>query len=130
MERERVEFDVVEGRKGGMAINVTGPCGANVLGSRYAANLDEPNPRHHESSLGGNRQRRNKRCVGVRIISLPTDLVVAVGIYVVVTDSLSVIKTINQDNHGREYLMTNQGSPPALLLVVVGTTIAKDTPQM
>ena len=81
MERERVEFDVVEGRKGGMAINVTGPCGANVLGSRYAANLDEPNPRHHESSLGGNRQRRNKRCVGVRIISLPTDLVVAVGIY-------------------------------------------------
>ncbi|KAK3794257.1 hypothetical protein RRG08_039038 [Elysia crispata] len=62
---ERVEFDVVEGRKGGMAINVTGPCGANVLGSRYAANLDEPNPRHRESSLGGNRQRRNKRCVGV-----------------------------------------------------------------
>ena len=62
---ERVEFDVVEGRKGGMAINVTGPCGANVLGSRYAANLDELNPRHHESSLGGNRQRRNKRCVGV-----------------------------------------------------------------
>ncbi|KAK3782210.1 hypothetical protein RRG08_033138 [Elysia crispata] len=62
---ERVEFDVVEGRKGGMAINVTGPCGANVLGSIYAANLHELNPRHHESSLGGNRQRRNKRCVGV-----------------------------------------------------------------
>ena len=62
---ERVEFNVVKGRKGDMAINVTGPCGANVLGSRYAANLDEPNPRHHESSLGGNRQRRNKRCVGV-----------------------------------------------------------------
>ena len=62
---ERVEFDVVEGRKGGKAINVTGPCGANVLGSIYAANLHELNPRHHESSLGGNRQRRNKRCVGV-----------------------------------------------------------------
>ena len=62
---ERVEFDAVEGRKGGMAINVTGPCGANVLGSRYAANIDEPNPRHHTSRLVDNRQRRDKRCVGV-----------------------------------------------------------------
>ena len=62
---ERVEFNVVKGRKGVMAINVTGPRGANVVGSRYAANIDELNPRHHESSLGGNRQRRNKRCVGV-----------------------------------------------------------------
>ena len=62
---ERVEFDAVEGRKGGMAINVTGPCGANVLGSIYAANLHELNPRHNESSLDSNRQRRNKRCVGV-----------------------------------------------------------------
>ena len=62
---ERVEFDVVESRKGVMAINVTGPCGANVLGSSYAANIDELNSRHHASRLGGNRQRRNKRCVGV-----------------------------------------------------------------
>ena len=62
---ERVEFNVVKGRKGVMAINVTGPCGANVLGSRHAANLDELNPRHHASRLGDNRQRRNKRCVGV-----------------------------------------------------------------
>ena len=62
---ERVEFDAVEGRKGGMAINVTGPCGANVLGSRYAANIDELNPRHHTSRLVDNRQRRDKRCVGV-----------------------------------------------------------------
>ena len=62
---ERVEFDAIEGRKGGMAINVTGPRGANVVGSRYAANIDELNPRHHESRLVDNRQRRNKRCVGV-----------------------------------------------------------------
>ena len=62
---ERVEFNVVKGRKGFMAINVTGPCGANVLHSRYAANLDELNPRHHASRLGANRQRRDKRCVGV-----------------------------------------------------------------
>ncbi|KAK3749159.1 hypothetical protein RRG08_012731 [Elysia crispata] len=62
---ERVEFDVVEGRKGAMAINVTGTFGANVLGSRYAANIDKLNPRHHASRLGGNRQRRYKRCVGV-----------------------------------------------------------------
>ena len=53
---ERVEFDVVEGRKGVMAINVTGPRGANVVGSRYAENINELNPRHHASSLGGNRQ--------------------------------------------------------------------------
>ena len=62
---ERVEFDVFEGRKGVMAINVTGPRGANVVGSRCAATTDELNPRHHASRLGGNRQRRNKRCVGV-----------------------------------------------------------------
>ena len=36
---ERVEFNVVKGRKGVMAINVTGPRGANVVGSRYAANI-------------------------------------------------------------------------------------------
>ena len=61
---ERVEFNVVEGRKGGIAINVTGPCGANVLSSRYAANIDELNPRHQASRLCGNPQRRDKRCVG------------------------------------------------------------------
>ena len=31
---ERVEFNVVKGRKGVMAISVTGPRGANVVGSR------------------------------------------------------------------------------------------------
>ncbi|KAK3782561.1 hypothetical protein RRG08_028056 [Elysia crispata] len=54
---ERVEFDVVGGRKGVMAINVTGPRGANVVGSRYAANIDELNPRHHASRLSDNQQR-------------------------------------------------------------------------
>ena len=65
---ERVEFDVVEGRKGVMAINVTGPRGANVVGSRYAANIDELNPRHHTSRPGDNRQRPGSG--GVRIVDL------------------------------------------------------------
>ncbi|KAK3784596.1 hypothetical protein RRG08_003404 [Elysia crispata] len=54
---ERVEFGVVEGRKGVMAIKVTGPRGANVFGSRYAANIDELNPCHHASRPGDNRHR-------------------------------------------------------------------------
>ena len=62
---ERVEFNVVKGRKGVMAIIETGPRGANVVGSRYAVNIDEMNPRHHANRLVDNRQRRNKRCVGV-----------------------------------------------------------------
>ena len=62
---ERVEFNVVKGRKGVMAIIETGPRGANVVGSRYAVNIDEMNPRHHANRLVDNRERRNKRCVGV-----------------------------------------------------------------
>ena len=63
---ERVEFDVVEGRNGVMAINVTGPCGAIVFGSRYAANIDELNLHHHASRLSDNRQR--PRSGGARTI--------------------------------------------------------------
>ena len=54
---ERVEFDAVEGRKIVMAIHVTRPRGTNVVGSRYAANIDELNPRHHAGRPGDNQQR-------------------------------------------------------------------------
>ncbi|KAK3759824.1 hypothetical protein RRG08_031653 [Elysia crispata] len=126
-----VEFNVVKGRKGVTEINVTGPRGANVVGSRYAAIIDELNPRHHASSLGGNRQRRNKRCVGVEDYQSSARPGGGSRVCVVVADSFSVIKTISQDNHGREYPATNQGSPySALIVVALGTTIAKDIPQM
>ena len=52
---------MVKGRNGVMAIDVTGPCGSNVVGSRYAANKHELNPRNHLSRLGGHIQRRDNR---------------------------------------------------------------------
>ena len=45
-----------------MAINVTGPRGANVVGSRYAANINGLNPRHHASRLSDNQQRPRSGC--------------------------------------------------------------------
>ena len=51
-----------------MAINVIGPCGANVEGSRYAANIIELNPRHDACRLSDNQQR--SRSGGARTMDL------------------------------------------------------------
>ena len=54
-DEEKVEFDVIEGRKGVMAINIIGPRGANAVGSRYTANIDEFNSRHYANKRSDNR---------------------------------------------------------------------------
>ncbi|XP_062930646.1 Y-box-binding protein 3-like isoform X2 [Cynocephalus volans] len=56
---ETVEFDVVEGQKGAEAANVTGPDGAAVEGSRYAAER-----RRYTRGYYGRRRGPPRNCAG------------------------------------------------------------------